>query len=194
VAITKRHIRDAVATYLSTHPDEKDDLRLLLDLLDSGADLTSRKEFRGHVTANAVLVNPSGQVLFIHHRSLNRWLTPGGHVEPSDSTLRDAALRELAEETGIGPADVQPLGDKAIHIDIHPIPPNDSKNEPAHCHIDFRFMFRTTANVAQLQAEEVTDAAWRDISTDANPVLRQRVVAALRRRNTTRSPSRQSTV
>ncbi len=126
-----------------------------------------------------MLANPSGQVLFIHHRSLDRWLTPGGHVEAADPTLLAAALRELAEETGIGPGDVRPLGDEAIHIDIHPIPANAGKDEPAHCHIDFRFMFRTTANVAQLQAEEVTDAAWRDISTDPSPALRQRVVAAL---------------
>jgi 8-oxo-dGTP pyrophosphatase MutT (NUDIX family) len=179
MAIRQGHIRDAVATYLSAHPDEKDDLRLLLDLLKGDADLTSRKEFRGHVTGNAVLANAAGQVLFVRHRSLDRWLTPGGHVEAGDSTLLGAALRELAEETGIGPGDVQPFSDEAIHIDIHPIPENAAKGEPAHCHIDFRFMFRTTADVAKLQAEEVTDAAWRDIATDPNPVLRQRVTAAL---------------
>ncbi|MDJ0341736.1 hypothetical protein QMK19_04470 [Streptomyces sp. H10-C2] len=48
---------------------------------------------------------------------------------------------------------------------IHPIPANDTKDEPEHWHIDFRFLFRTDAEVGPLQTEEVTDAAWREIDS-----------------------------
>ncbi|WTO36408.1 NUDIX domain-containing protein [Streptomyces achromogenes] len=47
----------------------------------------------------AALVRPDGRVLTIEHRALRKWLLPGGHVEAEDTSLRDAALRELAEET-----------------------------------------------------------------------------------------------
>ncbi|GGZ30232.1 NUDIX domain-containing protein [Streptomyces avidinii] len=49
----------------------------------------------------AVVVNGEGQVLFIRHVALGKWLTPGGHLEPEDPDLLSAALRELIEETGI---------------------------------------------------------------------------------------------
>ncbi|MEU8404124.1 NUDIX domain-containing protein [Nonomuraea sp. NPDC048892] len=41
----------------------------------------------------------------IHHRALDRWLLPGGHVEPDDHSLYGAALRELEEETAHWHAD-----------------------------------------------------------------------------------------
>jgi hypothetical protein len=51
LAITADHIRATLTAYLDEHPEDKPDLAPVLDLLDTGADLTSRKEFRGHATA-----------------------------------------------------------------------------------------------------------------------------------------------
>ncbi|WP_131747603.1 NUDIX domain-containing protein [Frankia sp. Cppng1_Ct_nod] len=196
MAIAADHIRTTLTTYLDTHPEDKPDLAPVLDLLDGGADLTSRKEFRGHVTAGAILADTDGRLLHIHHRALDMWLLPGGHLEPQDTSLLGAALRELAEETGI-PADaVTPADGHPIHIDVHPIPartpsrslagapdplgPPDAKGEPDHQHVDFRFLFRTTADVRQLQSDEVTAATWREIHTLRDATLRQRIAAALR--------------
>ncbi|WP_326599034.1 NUDIX hydrolase [Streptomyces sp. NBC_01803] len=178
--ITADHIHATVNAYLNDHPNEKADLAPVLDLLDDHADISTRKEFRGHATAGAILADPDGRILHIHHLALDKWLLPGGHLEISDTTLREAALRELSEETGI-PADaVTPVSDHPIHIDIHPIPANDTKGEPDHQHFDFRFLFRTSTDIRQLQAEEVTDAAWRAIDTLHDERLRHRVTQALR--------------
>ncbi|MFW6692965.1 NUDIX hydrolase [Streptomyces sp. MAR4 CNX-425] len=178
--ITAEHIRETVDDYLDSHPDEKWRLAPVLELLDAGADLTSRKEFRGHATAGAILADPAGRVLHIRHLALDRWLLPGGHLEADDARLVDAAQRELTEETGIAASVVVPVGLRPLHIDVHPIPANDAKGEPEHQHIDFRFIFRTSANVGELQTEEVTAAAWRDAETIAEETLRSRVVQALR--------------
>ncbi|MCZ4103114.1 NUDIX domain-containing protein [Streptomyces sp. SID13666] len=180
MAITSEHIRATVDAYLDAHPEEKDALSVVLGLLDDGADLSSRQEFRGHATAGAVLVNREGEVLHIHHLALDTWLLPGGHLEPQDTTLHDAALRELTEETGIAMESVTSVGDRPVHIDTHPIPANAAKGEPGHRHIDFRFLFRTAADVRELQAEEVTDFAWRDAPTLADERLRQRVRSGIR--------------
>ncbi|MFD8431757.1 NUDIX domain-containing protein [Streptomyces coelicoflavus] len=50
-----------------------------------------------------------------------RTVPNGGHLEPSDETLLQAAGRELTEETGIPPHVVTPHVETPLHIDIHPI-------------------------------------------------------------------------
>jgi 8-oxo-dGTP pyrophosphatase MutT (NUDIX family) len=177
--IPRAHIRSVLDAYLNEHPEEKEDLAVVLTLLEDGADLTSRKEFRGHATAGAVLVDPHGRVLHIHHRALDKWLLPGGHLEECDDSLQDAALRELTEETSIQADSVAVARILPVHIDIHPIPANDARGEPDHQHIDFRFVFRTTAGDVSLQEEEVTDFAWREIDEISDDTLRRRVRAIL---------------
>lgn len=177
--ITAQHVRDTVETYLAAHPDEKDALSTLYAVVEKAGDtVASRKEFRGHVTAGAALVRPDGRVLTIEHRALRKWLLPGGHVEDSDTTLRDAALRELAEETGISGDQVQAADDIPLHIDVHSIPANDAKDEPEHLHFDFRFLFRTTADAVELQEEEVTNYSWQFADMLTAEPLRSRVMAA----------------
>ncbi|GAA1910747.1 hypothetical protein GCM10009753_48110 [Streptantibioticus ferralitis] len=180
MAITADHIRTTLTAYLDQHPEDKPDLAPALDLIDAGADLTSRKEFRGHATAGAILAQPDGRILHIHHLATGKWLLPGGHLEADDTTLQEAARRELAEETGIPADTVNPVSDSPLHVDVHPIPANGAKGEPDHQHIDFRFLFRTTAEVGQLQTEEVADAAWRDVDSIHDQALRLRIAQAVR--------------
>ncbi|UZI31093.1 NUDIX hydrolase [Streptomyces sp. VB1] len=179
--ISTEHIRSTLNGYLDVHPEDKPSLAAVLDLLDTHADLASRKEFRAHATAGAVLVGPDGRTLHIRHLALDRWLLPGGHLEPEDDTLQSAALRELCEETGIAVESVTPAGTDPIDIDVHPIPANASKAEPEHQHVDFRFLFRTeAADVSALQTGEITDAAWLPVDALASRKLGRRVLSALR--------------
>ncbi|MHB9860852.1 NUDIX hydrolase [Streptomyces sp. YIM S03343] len=180
MTITAGHIRTTIAAYLDEHPEDKRELGVVLGLIDDGDDLTSRKTLPGHVTAGAILVGPDGRVLHILHNATQKWLLPGGHLEPSDETLLQAAGRELAEETSILPHVVTSHGETPLHIDIHPIDANPAKDEPAHQHFDFRFLFRTSAEIGELQTEEVSDAAWREIDSLHDERLKQRVVEALR--------------
>nr|WP_271417231.1 NUDIX domain-containing protein [Streptomyces lienomycini] len=173
------HIRTTITAYLAQHPEDEHEVAVVRELLDAGGDLTSRKFLPGHVTAGAILVSHDGRVLHILHNATGKWLLPGGHIEPSDDTLLQAASRELAEETGISPHVVTPHSETALHVDVHLIDANPAKDEPAHRHFDFRFLFRTTADIGQLQTEEVTDAAWRTVEGFTNEELKRRVVQAL---------------
>ncbi|WP_394426224.1 NUDIX hydrolase [Streptomyces sp. SGAir0957] len=178
--ITADHIRTTIAAYLAEYPDDARGLDVVQGLLNGGDDLTNRKTLPGHVTAGAILVGADGRVLHILHNATRKWLLPGGHLELSDNTLLQAAGRELAEETGIPPHVVTPHGEIPLHIDIHVIEANPAKDEPAHRHVDFRFLFRTTADIGELQTEEVSDAAWQTVGTLHDEAVRQRVVQALR--------------
>lgn len=176
--ITAQHIHETLAAYVEEHPLDKESLAVLTEVLDAAGDsIASRKEFRGHVTAGALLLRPDGRLLTIEHKALKKWLFPGGHLEATDSTLMGAALRELAEETGISPNLVVPDSPVPLHIDTHPIPANPAKGEPDHQHFDFRFLFRTTADVTELQAEEVTDYSWLFADAVTAEPLRSRLMA-----------------
>ena len=53
------------------------------------------------ITTSLVLLHPTkARVLCVKHPSLERWMFPGGHVEPGEAP-HVAALRELEEEVGI---------------------------------------------------------------------------------------------
>ncbi|WP_030813612.1 NUDIX hydrolase [Streptomyces sp. NRRL F-2799] len=178
--ITPEHIRTTVSEYLAANPAEKAALSGLLEGLDRGDDLVGRKTVPLHVTAGAVLVDDGGHVLFIRHNIFREYLLPGGHLEAGDKDLMDAALRELMEETGIE-AGVAPLSPRPVHIDVHHIPANETKGEPAHQHADVRYLFRTTGPVeVTLQEEEVSGWEWRSPDTLVDATLRQRVLTAIR--------------
>lgn len=180
MAITPNHIRTALADYLDEHPEAKTELGVVLGLLDDGDDLTSRETLPGHVTAGAILIGPDSRILQILHNATGKWLLPGGHLEPADNTLLQAASRELAEETGILPHVVTPYSQTPLHVDVHPIDASPAKEEPAHQHFDFRFLFRTSADIGDLQTEEVSDAAWHGLDTISDDVLRERIAQVLR--------------
>lgn len=129
----------------------------MLDLA-AAADLPfSRYEYTpGHFTASGFVVHPEGdRMLLIHHGRLGIWVQPGGHVEPDDTTVLGAAMREIAEETGI--TDVVPVSPGLADIDIHVFP--ETSDQPRHLHFDLRFA--VVAPDDRLSAlDGVLDARW----------------------------------
>ncbi|MEA3510462.1 MAG: NUDIX domain-containing protein [Actinomycetota bacterium] len=141
---------------------------------------TDRDRFSpGHFTASGFVVSPDGSsLLLIHHRRLDRWLQPGGHIDPEDTSPIAAAAREVAEETGVV---VEPILTDLIDLDIHPIPPRSP--EPAHEHFDLRFAFRALGD-ALVADDEVHDAIWvpwDDLASYAVDRSVTRATAVLRR-------------
>ena len=130
---------------------------LVLMLLDCGLDAFARWHFTpGHITATGLVLAPDGEsLLVVHHRRLDRWLLPGGHVEPEDAEIWDTARREVIEETGaILAPDPAP---RLAGIDVHGIPPG--KGEPYHLHHDLIFHFRATSPELRV-SEESRAVAW----------------------------------
>ena len=124
---------------------------LILLLLAATPDPFSRLQFTpGHITCTGLVRSPDGRrVLLVHHRRLDRWLLPGGHVEPEDDEIWEAARREVGEETGarLHPDPCPTL----ISLDVHGIP--GRRREPYHLHHDLVFLFQAISETAEISAE-----------------------------------------
>lgn len=141
-------------------------LEAMISFLQSCRDPFSRNTPTGHVTVSAVLVDRDVEnVLLLWHRKLGRWLQPGGHCEPgADRSLVEAALRELEEETGVPPGQVELQGNGPFDIDVHEIPAG--RTEAAHLHYDVRYLFRAARDCARdvaVNPEESGGYVWRSV-------------------------------
>lgn len=96
-----------------------------------------------HITVTALVYRQDKDaLLMIDHPKLHRQLFPGGHVEETDSSLLAAVVRECLEETGFDPIASSDVRPEVFDIDIHDIPA--TAKEPAHAHLDVRYLFRVS--------------------------------------------------
>ena len=139
---------------------EARDRGLLLDFVRRHPDPFDRRIAEGHLTGSAITVSEDGcRVLLLRHRKLERWLQPGGHAEPGESTGEEVALREATEETGIRGLRLHPEAPRPIDVDVHRIPARPG--EPAHAHLDLRYLVVAPAGaVAAPDLVELHAARW----------------------------------
>ncbi len=170
--MTANDLHELTTAYMAHYPAEAADLQQLTDHVAEADDtILRRNNFIGHLTcAGFVMAEDTGRILLLHHRSLDKWLQPGGHFDPEDTSPLEAARREIQEETGFGseltyvPADAaEPL--MPFAIDVHHIPANPRKQEPAHYHYDFRYAFTLPHELPpRIDAHESVDYRWADVA------------------------------
>ena len=138
---------------------------------------TSRQTLSGHVTASAWILSPdTNAALLTHHRKLNRWLQPGGHIDPDDTTIQAAALREAREESGRPNLRLQAEG--PFDVDVHIIPAR--KTEPEHFHYDVRFVFQSPTHDFVV-SEESNNLAWITLNEISELVSNESVLRMVRK-------------
>ncbi|GGS76962.1 NUDIX hydrolase [Nonomuraea spiralis] len=177
MAITDSDILGTLTAYLERHPDEAALLSEPVQLLSQGGDYASRRNFRMHVTVGALLVRDA-KILLVEHLAYGIPLQPGGHLEPVDSTLINAAVRELTEECGIDPRQVILASPSPVYIEYGPVPARPAKDEPDHHHLDIGYAFVTDADVGPIQESEVSGAAWYSLA-EAERLVGHRIARAV---------------
>lgn len=145
-----------------TAPDpHQDSIRhAYLAFLAATDDACRRACAAGHLTASVIVFDADlTHVLLTLHPRVGKWIQLGGHCEPQDATLAEAALREGLEESGLSSLT---LSDRPVQLHAHPI--TCSLGVPTR-HLDVRF-----AAVADREADgslppivrsdESVDLAW----------------------------------
>jgi 8-oxo-dGTP pyrophosphatase MutT (NUDIX family) len=153
----RAHVIDLLTAYDPGDTDEREYRLRMLDLAASAADPFSRFEYApGHFTASGFVVHPAGErILLVHHELLDIWVQPGGHFESGDPAPLEAAMREVAEESGL--EGLHPVSSDLLDIDIHVFP--ERPGQPRHLHFDLRFGF-VAGNDAIRPLDGTIDALW----------------------------------
>lgn len=118
-------------------------------------------------TATTYIID-NQSVLLIHHKKLNKWLPPGGHMDPGELPP-EAALREAFEETGLH---VELIEQENIRIDRHNAKsfarpwmclleeiPAFGKEE-AHQHVDFIYVAKPSKGEVTHNIDETHGIRW----------------------------------
>lgn len=116
--------------------------------------------FPDHLTAGVLVLSDDGrQVLLNLHRKARRWFAFGGHLEPEDSTLVAAALREGTEESGLAGLVVDPA---PVHLSKHSVDFCRIDDVPRGTvwHLDVRFCATVPAGTVPEVSEESLDIRW----------------------------------
>lgn len=95
-------MRRLVEGYESRTPDEEAAQADFAGFFSDGHGPVRREDGSHHATASALVFDPPlARTLLVFHRKGRFWVQPGGHLEPGDASIADAALREMREETGV---------------------------------------------------------------------------------------------
>lgn len=149
------HARSVISGFAPPDPEQADQRARMLAFLADHPDAHERTCAPGHLTAAALVLHADGErALLTLHRKLGFWLQLGGHCD-GDANLPGVALREAIEESGISDLRIDP---RPIDLDVHTIPARPG--EPAHLHLDTRFLVYASPGARPLASDESIELGW----------------------------------
>lgn len=154
----RQELLSLLRNYKTSFMEEAGYLRRSIEFVETHEDCFYRELWPAHVTGSTWVINPQRtEVLMLHHKKHDQWFQPGGHAD-GESDILAVALKETREETGLSQDKIKLLGKNVFDIDIHAIPAYG--NDPAHDHIDVRFLVEIDNNEPIPGNDESHEIRW----------------------------------
>ena len=156
----RKGLFDLLDRYLDLYPDELVVVDHVRQFARVHEDCFERTCLEGHITGSAWVVSADHEkVLLTHHAKLQRWLQLGGHSDGQTDPFQ-VALREAREESGMErfrePSGAEPP--VPLDLDVHRIPARAA--EPAHLHLDVRYLLVAEPGQPLVRTDESNDLRW----------------------------------
>ena len=181
------NIINIINKYLCFYKEEEKEIYKLIDFVNNNKDnLFNRKNYNGHITASGYIyaINDN-KLLLLDHKSLKKYLQPGGHVETNDKDTLCAAKREIFEETGLIDLKLVNLTDDIIvpfDINSHYIEKNEKKSEDGHFHHDFGYLFKLDSiSDVKIDYNESNGYKWVSVELLENDEKFKTIIAKIKR-------------
>lgn len=166
----KKMILTILDKYLNEYPQEQDRQSILKKYLENHneKEINDWNNFDGHAVAGGfIYAIKEKKFLVLHHKDLDMYVYPGGHIDETDKSPLETAFREIEEETGLDNLkQIKLTNDELVPIDIdtHVIAYNKRLDLPEHYHFDFRYLFAINKiEDIQIDTEESSCYKWIDI-------------------------------
>jgi 8-oxo-dGTP pyrophosphatase MutT (NUDIX family) len=130
-------------------------------------------------TASVFIINNferNLKIALIHHKKFDRWMVPGGHIDPFENQV-EAAIREAREETGLSIKLFSFLHTENMVNDSEWILPPEyfyqqlipaSTKEESHYHLDFAYLAFANEVEFTFNSKETKDIQWVDLEEALN--------------------------
>lgn len=156
----RKGLFDLLDRYLDRYPDDLVVVDHVRQFARVHEDCFERTCLEGHITGSAWVVSADHEkVLLTHHAKLQRWLQLGGHSDGQADPFQ-VALREAREESGMErfrePSGAEPP--VPLDLDVHRIPARG--DEPAHLHLDVRYLLVAEPGQPLVRTDESNDLRW----------------------------------
>lgn len=156
---------ELLAAWKTPDPAQDSLRHTFLAFLAAAPDACLRSCAAGHLTGSTIVLDASREhVLLTLHPRVGKWIQLGGHCEPTDDTITDAALREAREESGVPDLELHGLDDSGGLVALHTHPITCSLGVPTR-HLDVRFCAVTPptsdGSLPRIEtSEESVDLRW----------------------------------
>ena len=177
-------LTEDLARFVPWNEQEQRDKEQILSLLKSGQELYTRENPVAHLTASSWVVSPDWeQVLLIYHNIYRSWAWMGGHAD-GDRDLRQVALRETREESGLEELDL--VSPEIFSVETLTVDGHRKRGSYVSSHLHLNVTYLIEADPRQplrIKPDENSGVAWFPVAKVASsvtePWMQERIYSKL---------------